>query len=117
VLALRRELAHGVVEIVGEPHHVVGVDGDAVGATDHALAPRAEEVAVAIEDDDRVLAPREDKRAVLLSTATPPPRGTSPSGSFPQPSITENFICTLDRLGIRSKRRLSGVRPSSWVMT
>src|SRR5712692_5388862 len=64
-LTLRRELPHGVLEIVGEPHGSVGIDGDAVGAPHVSLAPGANELAVAVEDDDGMLAPREAEDIVL----------------------------------------------------
>ena len=59
-----RELLDGVVEVVGAIDGVVGADRDPVGAGEQAFAPRVEKPAVAVEDDDRVLAPVEDEDAV-----------------------------------------------------
>src|SRR6266487_278213 len=120
MLALRSELPHGVLEIVGEPHGSVGIDGDAVGAPHLSFAPGAEELAVTIEDDDGVLAPREAEDVVLGVDGdardldeVPPLRQLAPA---------------LDRLEVhqedsskarsmRSKRRRRGSRASSGVMT
>src|SRR6266850_1217047 len=63
-LPLRRELPDRVVQVVGEPDAAVGPDVDAVGAADQSLAPRAQELAVPVEDDHRVLTPVEDPDVV-----------------------------------------------------
>ena len=56
-LAVRRELAHGVVAVVRAVEHVVRADGDAVSPVGElALAPGAEEPAAVVVDDDRVVA-------------------------------------------------------------
>ncbi len=64
-LALGGAATHGVVAVVGAVEGVVGIDGKAVGALEHALAPRAQEVALAVEHDHGVLAAVEDVDAVL----------------------------------------------------
>ena len=58
------ELADRVVQVVGEPHGAIGPDADPVRAADESLAPRAEKLAVAIEDDDRVRPAIEDPHVV-----------------------------------------------------
>ena len=55
-----------VVAVVGQPDRVVGRHVDAVRAVEHPLAPGAQEVAVAVEHDHRVLAAVEDVDVVLL---------------------------------------------------
>jgi hypothetical protein len=64
-LARGRAPAHGVVAIVGAVEIVVSVDVQAVRALEHALAPGAQEVALAVEHDHRVLAAIEDVDLVL----------------------------------------------------
>ena len=64
-LALRRELPGGVMQVVGEPDGAVGADVDAVGAPNLSLTPRAQELALAVEDDDRMRTPVEDPHVVL----------------------------------------------------
>src|SRR4029079_9826922 len=51
--------------IVGQVERVVDIDVDAVRARKLALAPRAQEIAFAIEHDDRMLAAVERVDAVL----------------------------------------------------
>ncbi len=55
----------GVVTVVGEPQGVVGRHVDPVGAMEDALAPRAQEVALAVEDHHRVRAAVEGVDAIL----------------------------------------------------
>ena len=62
---LEAELLHGVADIVGEEHVVVGVDVDAVRTGELAIAPGADEVAVGIEDDQGFIAAIENVDAVL----------------------------------------------------
>ena len=64
-LALGGDLADRVVAVVGAVEVVVAVDMDAVGAAEQAFAPRAQEVAVAVEHHHRMLAAIEDIDAVL----------------------------------------------------
>ena len=64
-LPVRGELTDGVVAVVGEPHRVVGRDCDPVGPDRHPLAPRPEESAVAVEDDNGVSAPIVDVDVVV----------------------------------------------------
>src|SRR5207249_3362053 len=65
-LALRRELADGVVAVVGRPHGAVRRDRDAVRAVrEVTLAPRAQEGAFLIVGDDRMVAAADQEDAVL----------------------------------------------------
>ena len=65
-LALRGELPDRVVAVVGAVERLVRADRDAVGAVGElALAPRAEELAVAIVRDDRMVAAADQIDAVL----------------------------------------------------
>src|SRR5207253_9175666 len=65
-LALRRELPDGVVTVVGGPHGAVGRDRDAVRAIGEvALAPRAQEAALLIVGDDRMVAAADQEDAIL----------------------------------------------------
>ena len=68
-LAVERALAHGVVAVVGAIDGVVWPHVDAVRAMESALAPRFDEVALAVEHDHRVLAAVEDVDAVLAVDA------------------------------------------------
>ena len=85
-LPSERALAHGVVAVVGAVEIVVGVDVHAVRALEQALAPRAQEIALAIEHDHRVLAAIEDVDPILAVHADrrhvleiPARRAASPS--------------------------------------
>ena len=64
-LALGVELEDAVGLAFGAPDVVFIVDEDAVGVLDDIFTPGGEEVAVAIEDDEGMLAARVDKDAVL----------------------------------------------------
>src|SRR5437867_3469701 len=65
-LALRRELPHGVVAVVRAVEEPVRADGDAVGAQGELpLAPRAQEVALPVVDDDRMIAAADQVDAIL----------------------------------------------------
>ena len=64
-LAVERAVADGVVAVVGQPQRVVGRHVDAVRAVEDALAPGAQEVALAVEDDHRVRAAVERVDPVL----------------------------------------------------
>ena len=55
-LAVERALPNRVVAVIGQPDGFVGRHEDAVRAHKDALAPRAQEVAVAIEHAHRMLA-------------------------------------------------------------
>jgi len=55
-----------VVAVIGQPDRVVGRHVDAVGARKQALAPGAEEIAVAVEHHHRVLAAIEHVDIVIL---------------------------------------------------
>jgi hypothetical protein len=68
-LAVEGAVPDRVVAVVGQPQGLVGRHVDAVGAMEHALAPGAQEVAVAIQHDHRVLAPIERVDAILLVDA------------------------------------------------
>ena len=65
-LAVGRAFAHRMAEVVGEIEHVVRPDGSAMRAREpNVLPPRAQEVAVAIEHDDRMRAAVEYVDVVL----------------------------------------------------
>lgn len=70
-LAVGGALADGVVAFVRQVEVAVGTPVDAVGAGEDFLAPRAEETAVAVEHDHRVLAAVEDEDAVLVVDCDP----------------------------------------------
>ena len=55
-LAFERALADRVIVVVGQVDRVVRPHVDAVRALEDALAPRAQHVAVLVEDDDRMVA-------------------------------------------------------------
>ena len=64
-LAVGAAFAHGVVAVVGAIEIVVGVDVQAMGAAKQAFAPACDEIAVAVEHDNRMVAAVEDVDAVL----------------------------------------------------
>src|SRR5262249_15040635 len=64
-LALRRVLADDVPQIIAAVDGVVGPDRDPVRPGEVPFAPRLHEVAVAVEDDDRMLAAVEDEDPIL----------------------------------------------------
>src|SRR6185436_6463710 len=68
-LAVERALAHRVIAVVGAIERVVGPHVHAVGATEYALAPRLEEVAVAVEHAHRMFAAVEHIDAILAVDA------------------------------------------------
>ncbi len=57
--SLEGAFAHGVVAVIGQKDRVVRGHVDAVRAVKHALAPRAQEMAVAVEHHHRVRAAAE----------------------------------------------------------
>src|SRR6185295_14076047 len=60
---------HRMVPVIGQVEHIVLVDVETVRALEYALTPGAQEVAVAIEHDDRVLAAIEDVDLILAVNA------------------------------------------------
>src|SRR5262249_10366982 len=125
-----------------EPHHAIGVDGDAVRPPHLALAPRAEERAVTIEDDDRVLATGEAEDVVLrvhrhschldeapavrelapaLDDLEVQPRlrlnARAPGGAWVAARPEIHHRASSRARSRRSKRRRGGWRASSWVIT
>ena len=64
-LAVRCELSHGVSEVVGAKHRVIGSHRDAVRPQEQTLAPRTQEPALAIKDRDRMLATTENEDTIL----------------------------------------------------
>ena len=64
-LAVQGAAPDGVAAVVGEVEGLVRADMDAVGARVLSLAPGPEEIALAVEDDHRVLAPVEHVDPVL----------------------------------------------------
>ena len=64
-LAVERYLAHEMTGVVGQEHGVIGRHMDAVRPRILALAPGAQEIALAVEHHDRVLASVENIDIVL----------------------------------------------------
>ena len=64
-LAVERALAHGMPTVIGENIDVVWRHVNAVGSRILAFAPRAQELALAVEDHHRVLAAIEDVDVVV----------------------------------------------------
>ena len=85
-LARGRELADRVVEVVGQVDRVVGADGDAVRPREQPLAPGAQELAVPVEDDDRMLAAVEDVHAVARVDGDADGLDEAPAGGQPLPA-------------------------------
>src|SRR5262249_8891089 len=61
---VRGEFADGVVEVVRTIHCVIRPNEKAMRAREQALAPGIQKRAVAIEDDDAMLAPREEEDTI-----------------------------------------------------
>src|SRR5262245_13476261 len=71
-LALGRELAHGVIAVVGAVQHLVRPHRDAVGAVGElTLPPRAQELALLVVDDDRMIAAADQEHAILAIDGDP----------------------------------------------
>ena len=89
-LPSERAVADGVIAVVGQPQRVVGRHVDAVRAVEDPLAPGAQEVALAVEDDHRVRAAVERVDPVLPSTPTAATSALNsrPGGSFAQSPTT-----------------------------
>ena len=68
-LAFERALADRMVAVVGQPDRIVGRHEYAMRAGEQPFAERAEEVAVAVEHDHRMLAAIEDIDIVMLVDA------------------------------------------------
>ena len=83
-------MADRVVAVIGQPDRVVGRHEDAVRAAKHPLAPGAQEIAVAVEHEHRVLAAIEGVDVVLRVDADRGDIGVEllPGGSFAQLSTT-----------------------------
>src|SRR6266487_2312287 len=65
-LAIQRELLHRVYAIIHAVHHIVRTNMDAMRpGAEHALTPGAQEAALTVKDDHRVLATIEDVDIVL----------------------------------------------------
>src|SRR5437867_7807429 len=65
-LAIQREFLHCVDAIIHAVHHIVRTNMDTMRpGAEHALTPGAQEVAIAVKDDHRVLATIEDVDIVL----------------------------------------------------
>ena len=64
-LAFQRAASDGVAAVVGEVERLVRADMDAVGARIFSLTPGPQEIALAVEDDHRVLAAVEHIDLVL----------------------------------------------------
>ena len=65
-LSRERALADGMVAVIGEPDCVVWRHEHAVGARELPFPERAQEVAVAIEDDHRMGTSIEDVDVIVL---------------------------------------------------
>src|SRR5438445_10972204 len=55
-----------MITVIRQVDRLIGTHGRAVSALECALPPRAEEVAIAIEDDDRVLSARKGIDLIFL---------------------------------------------------
>ena len=64
--SIERALAHRVIAVVGEKNRVVGADGRAVRALENPVAPGAQKIAIAVEDDHRMLAAGKTVNLILL---------------------------------------------------
>src|SRR5262245_30648916 len=60
---------HRMVPVIGQVEYIVLVDVETVRTLEYALAPRAQEIAVAVEHDDGVLAAIEDIDLILAVDA------------------------------------------------
>ena len=69
--AVERDLADEMPAVVGEEHRVVGRHMDAVRPRVLALAPRAQEVALAVEHHHRMVAAIEDIDIVVAVDPDP----------------------------------------------
>src|SRR5215831_12719000 len=69
--AVERNLAGKMAAVIGQEHRVVGRHMDAMSPRVLAFAPRAEEVAGAVEDHHRMLAAIEDVDIILAVDADP----------------------------------------------
>src|SRR5262245_40082497 len=65
MLAVQCELADSMVAVVDTPDRVIRGDVNAVRPDEISLAPRLDELAVAVEDDNRVLTPVEHVHVIL----------------------------------------------------
>jgi hypothetical protein len=54
-----------MVPVVGQVDSVVGPHGDSMSTLEQPFAPGAEEISLAVEDDDGMLSPAEDIDAVF----------------------------------------------------
>ena len=71
-LALGRELAHGVIAVIGAEDRAVGMNTDAVRAVSEiAFAPGAYEIAFLVVNDHRVFAAADEIHAVLAVDGHP----------------------------------------------
>ena len=85
---LGRERLHGVIEIIGAIHRVVGTDRDPMRSREEVLSPRTDEAALAVEDVDGMFAPVEDEDPVVRVGRDAGDRGESlPVGHDP-PAFT-----------------------------
>jgi hypothetical protein len=67
--AVERAFAHRVIAVVGQPDRIVRAHMDAVGPVEHPFAPGAQQIALGIEDRDRMLAAIEGVDPVLAVDA------------------------------------------------
>ena len=89
------------MEIVREPERAVGPDGDPVRPSEHAFSPRSEEVPLAVEHDDRVLASVEDVDVVLGVDGDARRLDERPPLGKPSPPLDRPVVHARDLLGRR----------------
>ena len=107
-LAARRELPDRVIAVVGAEDGVVRTDRDPVGPVGEvALAPRAEELAVLVVHDDRVIAATDQEHAVLEVDGD--------ARDVPMLVARRQLLPTLDDLVLQRARLCHGEPPFSAV--
>ena len=106
-LAVEGALANRVVAVVGQPERVVRRHVHAVRPHEDALAPRAQEIAVAVEHAHRVLAAVEGVNIVVLVDADRSDVGVE----FHARRQLRPIVGHLVMIGVRSKYYRHGVLP------
>src|SRR6185437_1347062 len=87
--AIEAAFAHRMVAVIGAPDRLVRPHVDAVRAMEQPLAPRGEEIALAIEDDHRVGAAIEDVDAVAMIDGDPRDLLQRPAVGQPAPALRD----------------------------
>jgi hypothetical protein len=62
---LKSALPHGVIAVVGQKNRLIGTYRRAMRALENPIAPRAEKVAVAVKNNDRMFATRKTVNLIL----------------------------------------------------